>query len=131
MGERLWLQAVWVGIGGFAGSALRFCVGYGLLRWFPTAAFPWGTLTVNVLGTAAMGYLAGVEELRETLGPSLRLLCITGLLGGFTTFSAFGWETLALVRDQQVPRAAVYVAASLLLGGAGVTAGFWLARVTT
>ena len=131
MADRWWLQALWVGLGGFAGSALRFCVGYWMLRWFPGAAFPWGTLIVNVVGTTAIGYLAGIVELREALGPSLRLLCITGVLGGFTTFSAFGWETLTLVRDQQVPRALLYVAASLTLGGLGVTVGFWLARGTS
>ena len=73
MPQPWWVQALWVGLGGFAGSAMRFSVGYGLLRRFPEAAFPWGTLTVNVVGSLAIGYLAGVEvpETAEGLGAFL------------------------------------------------------------
>ena len=69
-------------------------------RLMPLSEFPFGTFVVNVVGCLCIGVLNGVAETRQIIGPELRLFLMIGLLGGFTTFSTFGYETLALIRDQ-------------------------------
>ena len=76
----------------------RYSISGWAQRLDPAGSFPIGTLTVNVLGCLAIGLLAGLAEARALLGPEARLFVLIGLLGGFTTFSTFGHETLALVR---------------------------------
>lgn len=110
-----------VGIGGAAGSILRYLVSMAANAALG-AGFPWGTLAVNATGSAAIGALASLS-----LQHNGRLLLLTGLLGGFTTFSAFSLETAQLW--QRAPwLAALYVAASLGGGFAGFAAGQTLAR---
>ena len=113
----------WVFLGGGLGSVLRLAVG----KWSLAAlgpAFPWGTLAVNILGSLAIGLIAGRPGL---LGPDAKLLLVTGLLGGFTTFSAFSLDTLTLW--QRAPgQAAAYVAATTILGLAAVALGYLIAR---
>jgi CrcB protein len=114
----LW-QLLLVGAGGFAGSVCRFGVGrlaYGL---WPGATLPYGTLAVNVAGCFLIGLLTGWFAGRGGPQPALQLLLFTGFLGGFTTFSAFGYETMALAREVTVPSAALNVVLHL---GAGLTA---------
>ena len=112
-----------VALGGALGSVARYGVGVAAARMFGLG-FPWGTLIVNVLGGLAMGVLfvrIGPED--ETL----RLLLGVGLLGGFTTFSAFSLESLRLI--QQGPgSAALYMAASLALSVGACWLGYWLGR---
>jgi fluoride exporter len=109
-----------VGMGGAAGSILRYLVSLAAVAALGTA-FPWGTLAVNAIGSAAIGALAALG-----LQHHARLLLVTGLLGGFTTFSAFSLETAQLW--QRAPWLAVlYVAASLGGGLAGFAAGQGLA----
>lgn len=88
-----------------------------------SAKFPWGTFTVNLLGCLVIGLLSGLAEKFDWLSPSLRLFLLTGLLGGFTTFSAFGLETVFLLRRGEVLLAAAYAAASVLLCIAAVWLG--------
>lgn len=95
-----------VAIGGALGSMARYWVGTAL----NTTGFPWGTLAVNVLGSAAIGVLGGLN-----LGTPGRLLLITGMLGGFTTFSAFSLET-GLLYERAPWLAGVYVGSSIILG---------------
>ena len=110
-----------VGLGGAAGSILRHLVSLSAAAALGTG-FPWGTLAVNAAGSAAIGALAALN-----LQDPARLLLVTGLLGGFTTFSAFSLETAHLW--QRAPwLAALYVAASLGGGFAGFAAGQGLAR---
>lgn len=113
-----------VALGGAVGSVARYGVGLAAGRLFGLG-FPWGTLTVNLVGGLAMGLLAA------RLGPedeSLRLLLGVGLLGGFTTFSAFSLETLRLM--EQAPHWAVlYAVASVVLSVAACWAGMVLGRV--
>ena len=85
--------------------------------------FPVGTLAVNVLGCALIGVFAALAEALPGLNGPARLLLVTGVLGGYTTFSAFGLETLLLLRRGDATLAAAYVAASVLLGLAGVWLG--------
>ena len=110
-----------VGLGGAAGSVLRYLVSVAATAALG-AGFPWGTLAVNAAGSTAIGALASLG-----LRDDARLLLVTGLLGGFTTFSAFSLETAQLW--QRAPwLAALYVAASLGGGFAGFAAGQSFAR---
>lgn len=110
-----------VAAGGAFGSVLRYLVSLLALAWLG-AGFPWGTLAVNVMGSAAIGLLAGLGVQGE-----MRLLLVTGLLGGFTTFSAFSLET-GLLAERHAGLAALYVAASLGLGLAAFFLSWRLAR---
>lgn len=117
-----------VGLGGFAGASCRYLVVSAAQRWFPLAVLPWGTLAVNVAGCALIGLLAAFAEARAVLGDGTRLLLFTGLLGGFTTFSAFSLETLHLWRDGHASTAALHVGLHLLLCLGAVAAGDGLGR---
>ena len=85
--------------------------------------FPWGTLAVNLLGCLCIGVVAQLAEARGAFTAEVRLLLLTGLLGGFTTFSAFGNETLNLLRDAERALAAANVLAQVILGLACVHLG--------
>jgi CrcB protein len=121
-----------VAIGGAVGSVLRYHAG----RWVsdlagPGNAFPWGTLAVNIAGSLAMGGLIGWlarGTLAEGSGEPLRLLVGVGLLGGFTTFSAFSAELVTMLHRGQPGLAAGYVAASLVAGVAAVVIGLVAAQ---
>lgn len=113
-------------VGGAIGSALRYETGRLALRHFG-AGFPWGTLIVNLAGGLLMGLLAGAFAGRATEQP-LWLLLGTGLLGGFTTFSAFSLDLFALLERGEIGAGASYVAASVLGSLLLLCAGYWLAR---
>jgi CrcB protein len=119
------MMYVWVAVGGALGSVARYaCVGVSA-RWLGTS-FPWGTLIVNVAGSFAIGVLAALVtgDGRSMLGADARAFLIIGILGGFTTFSAFSLETLALARGGAPGAAIANVALSLALCLAGVWLGF-------
>lgn len=120
-----------VGTGGFLGSVLRYKLGGFLLHHTLSARFPVATLLVNVLGCLAAGAVAGWAESRSALpgglGPTARLFLITGLCGGFTTFSAFGLETMHLMRRHAPALAGLNVALSVAGGLGGVWIGWRLA----
>lgn len=118
-----------VGIGGFLGSVCRFLLSGFVHRVVPLSEFPVGTLVVNVVGCLLIGILNGLAETRQVMGPDIRLFFMIGLLGGFTTFSTFGYETLALLRDAEVVRAMGNVFLHVLLGLAAVWLGDMLGRV--
>jgi CrcB protein len=107
-----------VGIGGALGSMARYGVGLAL----PSIGFPYATLAVNVIGCFAIGLALPTMERAVALPQDLRLLIVVGFLGGFTTFSAFGNETLALIRAG-AGLALLNVAANVLLGLAAVVLG--------
>ncbi len=110
-----------VAIGGAIGSAAR----YGMYRALPAQGFPWATFAVNVAGSLAMGLLAALLAGR---GGAWAPLLLTGVLGGFTTFSAFSLDALALWERGQGAMAAVYVGGSVLLSLAAVFAGMTIGR---
>jgi fluoride exporter len=117
-------QVLLVALGGAIGSVARYGVGFAAARWFGLA-FPWGTLAVNVLGGLAMGLLAArISPDQE----NARLLIGTGLLGGFTTFSAFSLETVRLM-EHQPGLAVLYAAASLVLSVGACWMGLELGRI--
>jgi CrcB protein len=105
-----------VGIGGFIGSALRFLVSGWVQQSSKSLDFPYGTLTVNLIGCFVIGFLGQLAEARGILASETRLLVFIGLLGGFTTFSSFGNDTLNLARSGQTSLALVNVAATLVCG---------------
>lgn len=112
--------------GGALGSLLRFAVG----RLLPTAptAMPWSTLGVNVLGSFALGLLAGASFARPDASPALRAFLGIGLLGGFTTFSTFSVETITLAQAASPARALLYVTLSVALAVSAAGIGFALTR---
>jgi CrcB protein len=112
-----------IGAGGFAGSVLRYWLSGLAQAAARDSLFPWGTLAVNLLGCLAIGVVAQLAEARGAFSPETRLLLVTGLLGGFTTFSAFGNETLLLLRDAERGLAAANVLANVILGLACVQLG--------
>lgn len=116
-----------VAAGGAAGSVCRYLVGLWTLRQFG-ANFPWGTLAVNVIGSFAIGFLAEFIARRLDASPEMRLLLITGFLGGFTTFSAFSLDVIALFERGAVVAGATYVMASIGISLAAVLAGLALGR---
>ena len=104
-----------VGLGGFAGAVARYLLGGWLLHHTIAARFPWSTFAVNVLGCLLIGLLSGAAERLDWFTPMMRLLLLTGLLGGFTTFSAFGLETVYLLRRGDILVAAAYALSSVLV----------------
>ena len=122
-------QIILVGVGGFIGSVFRFLLSEFVQRLVPLAELPFGTLAVNVAGCLLIGLLNGLAETRQVIGPELRLFLMIGMLGGFTTFSAFGYETLELIRDAEVSRAMGNVFLQVLLGLVAVWLGDMLGRI--
>lgn len=112
-----------VGLGGFAGAVSRYLLGGWILHHTLSAKFPWSTLAVNALGCLLIGILSGLAERLDWFTPAMRLLLFTGLLGGFTTFSAFGLETVHLARRGELLIASAYGLSSLLLCVAAVWLG--------
>ena len=123
------ISSLLVFLGAGIGGALRHGVNLGCARYCGVA-FPWGTLTVNVAGSFIMGALAAWLALRAGEGWSqpLRLFLATGILGGFTTFSAFSLDAVLMWERGEAGLAAAYAAASVVLSIAGLVAGLALVR---
>ncbi|MFC5755266.1 fluoride efflux transporter CrcB [Rhizobium sp. GCM10022189] len=120
-------QALLVAVGGAIGSLLRYYVGLGSVRLMGPS-FPWGTLTVNVVGCFVIGVFAEMIARRFDASTELRLLLITGFLGGFTTFSAFSLDAITLFERGEVLAGGIYIAASVGLSMLAVIAGLGLMR---
>lgn len=110
------LNAFIVGAGGFVGSVLRYLVGIGVNRLSGHHFFPFATLTVNIVGCFVIGLLGGYMLTRDLFGDHMRLFIMVGMLGGFTTFSTFGNETVHLVKASQPLPAVLYVILHVVLG---------------
>ncbi len=118
---------LWVALGGAIGSAARYGVNVWSGRMFGSE-FPWHTLIVNVLGCFVMGLITGLLALKLNLSQEARAFLTTGILGGFTTFSAFSLDVALLVERKAVMAAGAYVASSVLLCLVAVFAGLFLIR---
>ena len=118
------LLIVLVGIGGFFGAVMRYLVTEWAQDIFHALSLPYGTITVNIIGCLLIGLLAGLSENRNLLGPETRALLLIGVLGGFTTFSAFGFETVELLRDGKSMAAFSNVGLQVCLGLAAVWVGY-------
>ena len=112
------------GIGGFIGSTLRYATTGYVQQWSRSIDFPYGTLAVNLIGCFLIGFLSQLAESRGVFNSESRTFVFIGILGGFTTFSAFGNETMNLWRDGQTTLALANVAAHLVLGLGAV----WVSR---
>lgn len=116
-------------LGGSAGAVARWALHRCIdLRLAQGAVFPWGILAVNTLGCLLFGWLFGLLETRTWATEPVRLAIFTGFLGSFTTFSTFGWNTLELIRLNQIGLAIANVVASVALGLAAVWAGYAMGR---
>lgn len=118
-GGQVWIA---IGLGGALGAMARHGVGVASMRLLGPN-FPWGTLTVNVAGCFAMGVLIAWISAREPQSMLLRSFAATGVLGGFTTFSAFALEAVTLWRDRSLTIAGAYVLASVVLSIGALAAG--------
>lgn len=116
-----------VGTGGFLGSVFRFLLGGAVTRASGASTFPYGTLAVNLLGCLTIGVLAGLAESRSMLSSETRLFLMTGLLGGFTTFSAFAYESYFLGRQNAWPALLANIGISAVAGLGAVWLGHRLA----
>jgi crcB protein len=112
-----------VGGGGFIGAIARYALGGGVAHFAAQAKFPFSTFLVNLTGCFIIGILAGLSAKHELFSQEAKLFLFTGLLGGFTTFSAFGLETVVLLRRGESLIAAAYVGSSVMLGIAAVWLG--------
>jgi fluoride exporter len=123
--EKVWL----VGLGGFLGSILRYGLGGVVARWKAGWSFPLETLLINVAGCAVLGLLVALTESRGVFSGTTRAFLFIGLLGGFTTFSTFGYETFQLMRDGQWTAAALSTGLQVVLGIGAVWAGHAVGRL--
>ncbi len=120
----MWLL---VGLGGALGSMARYGVNQAAALWLP-AGFPFGTFLVNAVGCAIFGLLAGIGERSGVMTPALRAFCLTGVLGGLTTFSTYSHDSFALVRDGAWALALLNALGQVIVGLAAVAVGGWAVR---
>ena len=120
------VNLVLVGVGGLMGSVARYLVGVWTRSLTGDGGFPFGTLVVNVVGCLIIGFANGLAEHRQMLGPEARMFLMVGVLGGFTTFSAFGYETFALARGGQLLAAFSNILVTMALGLVAVWLGYKL-----
>lgn len=124
-----WQSAFAVLVGGGIGSLARYGITFALAQRLGPG-FPWATLLINVTGSFIIGAVAELTQTRAFSGaPVLRLFLMTGVLGGYTTFSSFSYETLTLVGERAAMLAAGYAIGSVILGVTAAFAGVALARV--
>ncbi len=103
-----------VGIGGAIGSILRYLISTGIQNKF-LSSFPYGTMCVNISGCFLIGIVYALAT-RGNVSPEWRFFLATGICGGYTTFSTFSYESLTLLRDNEIFYAAIYIAGSVVLG---------------
>jgi fluoride exporter len=115
-------------LGGGIGASARYYLSGAVYRFLSTD-FPYGNLIVNISGCFAIGLLMVLMEERFLSAPSLRVFLTIGILGGFTTFSSFSFETVALLRDAEIFRASLNIAASVFGCLAATTLGMFIGRL--
>lgn len=122
------VSAILVGAGGSLGAILRWGLASLVHRLAGGTSFPVGILVVNALGCLAIGFIGGLADARVLTNESTRAFLTIGLLGGFTTFSSFGYDTVALLRDGETGRAALNVGLQLAVGFVAVAVGYAASR---
>jgi CrcB protein len=118
---------VWISVGAVLGANARYLVAVWAAERI-SAAFPYGTLAINVTGSFLLGLFLGLLAERAPADPTLRLLLAVGFCGSYTTFSTFSFETIDLLRGGQWAAAGGYIVGSILLGLAGVLGGLAVSR---
>lgn len=124
------IQWIAVAAGGGLGATLRHAVNQIALQALG-ADFPWGTLAVNILGSFIMGVFVGAFALFWDASQTLRLFLTVGVLGGFTTFSAFSLDSVLLLQRGQLIEAVSYILGSVILSLGGLVAGMMLVRMVS
>lgn len=117
------VKSLWIGFGAFIGANARFWLG----ELIGHRAFPWATLGINTLGSLVIGIFFALE-LKHNPSTAFRLFIAVGICGGFTTFSAFSWETLRLLEKGDWLAGGAYVLGSVVLTIAACGSGFFLTR---
>lgn len=116
-----------VAAGGALGSAARYGISHAAGLLLPVS-FPFGTFIVNAIGCLVFGLIVGFAEGRGTLTPAARLFWLVGVLGGFTTFSSYAYDTAVLARGGSLPLALVNTAGQVVVGVSFLCLGWWLTR---
>ena len=122
------MQVILIAVGGALGSVCRYLLATAVQR-YSSPFFPYGTFVVNVLGCLVFGVIMGAARQRFVLGPSERAFLLIGILGGFTTFSTFTYETLALLQDGEFVRAFTNVGGQIIVGLVALWAGYSIAAL--
>ena len=118
---------LFVGAGSALGGMARFLVNRGVTYFF-SYPFPLATFIVNISGSFLIGYLYSAAIKNEWLSTPALLFLVTGICGGYTTFSAFTYENLMLIRNGQAPLSMIYILASVILGIGAALLGFWAGK---
>ena len=121
------ITLAWIAVGGALGSTMRFALSTAVLR-MSGSLFPFGTFVVNLVGCVAFGAIVGAAEHRVVLAPDARAFLLVGIMGGFTTFSSYAYESLALLQDGQFAAASVNIVGQVVAGLAGLWLAFALSR---
>ena len=116
-----------IGLGGFIGTILRYTSGVFFVKAFP-AGFPYATLSINLIGCLLIGIIYGYFDRAQMETENWKSFLTIGICGGFTTFSAFSFENMQLLRDGQYGSALLYIFISIIVGLALTFAGFMLAK---
>lgn len=125
-------SVIFVALGGALGSVFRYLLGTWTQSTSKSIDFPYGTLTVNLIGCFMIGFLAQLAEARGAFTPESRTFVFIGILGGFTTFSSFGNDTVNLLRDGETFHALANIGANVIFGlilvWLGRTTAYWIWR---
>ncbi len=121
------MRILLVALGGAIGSVARYGLS-GFVHRYMGPSFPYGTFAVNALGCLAFGFVAGLFEEKAVIGPMARTFLLIGVLGGFTTFSSYTFETFGLLRDAEFARALVNAAGQVIVGVVALWIGYVVAR---
>jgi CrcB protein len=124
MNPTVWL----IGLGGFLGTLCRYGTSVWVSRRFPAAFIPYGTLLVNVLGCLLIGIIFGLSEKHELISAQWRLILVVGFCGGFTTFSSFAYENVAMLQQGNYTGFIVYTLSSVLICLLSVVGGLYLVK---
>ena len=122
------LKYLLIGTGGFLGSVLRYWTSVNAYKIFGEE-FPYGTFVVNTLGCLLIGFIAEISENRFLVSPEIRIFLMIGFLGGYTTFSAFGYETFVLLQDKDYLTAFLNILLSVVICLASVWIGTLIAKL--
>ena len=123
------IKILYAGIGGFFGSISRYLLSGLVYKFMGKPWFPFGTLAVNIIGCFLIGFLNGISESRQILNPEIRVLVLIGFLGGFTTFSTFGYEVFSFAQDGQFLSSLANIALHLILGLGFVWIGYSISKM--
>jgi len=122
------LKYLLIGTGGFLGSVLRYWTSVNAYKIFGEE-FPYGTFVVNTLGCLLIGFIAEISENRFLVSPEIRIFLMIGFLGGYTTFSTFGYETFVLLQDKDYLTAFLNILLSVVICLASVWIGTLIAKL--